>query len=98
MTFFSPQKKEGSSTLIFLSSGQIEAEIFSSTQKKTKNNFYIKENFKFIQEINTERLEKETSLALKKILEKLFDENSRKKDNEKIGKIFFIFGSPWYIS
>ncbi len=96
MSFFSTQKKEGTSAIIFLGSGSIEAGVFSFTSKIMKVDFFEKENFKFFQNINPEVLEKETFLSLDKILNKILKNNSNQK--EKINKIFFVLGAPWYIS
>ncbi|MEI8338167.1 MAG: hypothetical protein WCF92_03435 [bacterium] len=93
MSFFSPQKKESSCAVIFLNSGSVEAGIFSS-DSKNKINFFIKENLKFVQDINPQILEKETFLALKKILSEIFTINH----SEKPDKVFFVLGAPWYIS
>ena len=96
MSFFSSEKKEGASAVIFLGSGSIEAGVLSFPSKTMMIDFFVKENFKFFQEINPEVLEKETFLSLEKILNKILKNNSDQK--EKINKIFFVLGAPWYIS
>ncbi|MFA6463796.1 MAG: hypothetical protein WCV55_02220 [Candidatus Paceibacterota bacterium] len=98
MSFFSTQKKEGKSAVIFLSSGSIEAGIFSDASKINKLDLFVKENFKFIQNIDPDALEKETFLSLGKVLKKILTENSKKINNKKINRIFFVLGAPWYIS
>ena len=98
MTFFSSQKKESSAIIIFLSSGQIEAGFFSLGSIKKTPDIFVKENFKFIQNINSEILEQETFYTLNRVLEKVFKEISNKNYNKNNLKIYFVLGSMWYIS